>query len=308
MTKLWFLKPAALSACIAGAFFVACSSSSSTPAGNDNGGDGGGTGTTTQGQCANPSLKLAFSPMYSAFDGTHTFQVPVIVSGLTGTNVTWSASDTTMVAIAPDPTTGGAMLTTQKAGTVDIIASAGGLCGKSTLTITATTAAQWDTGNTRYNNGNVINIGGGGGGRPDAAAGGDAGPSTQEAACTNCHGESATNLPLKTVSHTPEQTGGFSDQEMIDIFTKGTAPNNGADITLIPYNVWTRIHQWQMTPDEVNGVLAYLRALTPAAQSGSINFGQRDGGPRPPRDAGPPADDAGPAPDASAPADASSHD
>ncbi len=46
-------------------------------------------------------------------------------------------------------------------------------------------------------------------------------------ACTNCHGPTATNGPFKTVSHTPEQTGGFSDTDLANIILNGEVPDGG---------------------------------------------------------------------------------
>ena len=104
--------------------------------------------------CANNAIELFFSPnMYSAYDGVHKFQIPVITTGVKGSAVTWSASDPTMVDLTPETVTGldGVMVTTRKAGTVSIIASAGTLCGSSLLTITAASPDDWEIGNARYN-------------------------------------------------------------------------------------------------------------------------------------------------------------
>ncbi len=248
-----------------------------------------GTVSTTPGTCASPVIEIAFAPMFSAFDGVHTFQVPAIVDGIMGAAVVWSSSDPTMVDLQPDAKTGGVLITVQKAGAVDIIASAGNLCGSSKLTITAGTPEEWEAGNQRYNNGIVLQPGrppgaGGGGPRADGGGGGDGGPS-REVACTNCHGPTA-NGPFKTVAHTPQQAGGFSDSDLTSIVTKGVIPEGGYfDPTIVPYEQWQRFHRWDMTPEAMRGMLLYLRSLTPAPQTGSSNFGGRgDGGVR--RDGG----------------------
>jgi hypothetical protein len=153
-------------------------------------------------------------------------------------------------------------------------------------------------------------------------------------ACSNCHGATAiaNNVPFHDVEHTPEQTGGFSDSDLADIIIRGTVPDGGfwdpavfttladggnscpdAGTTLSPdmpacalraYAAWQQIHQWNdITDAQLPGVIAYLRALTPAAQTGTSNFGggggggghHHDGGGAPPVvDAGAPTtDDAG---------------
>ena len=228
--------------------------------------------------CAASALQILFRPMYSAFDGVHTFQVPAVVNGLDPTEVQidWSASDPTMVALQLDPTTGGVMITTQKAGTVTIFANAGSLCGSSLLTITAATPAQWTQGSMRYNSGVIIdNLGQ----TRRPAEGG------VNAECTSCHGDTAAMGPFKTVQHTPEQTGGFSDDDLISIFQNGMVPAGGYfDSTIVAYTTWQMFHHWDVE-DAAQGVVIYLRSLVPAAQTGASNFGGmffngRDGGMR----------------------------
>ncbi len=248
----------------------------------------GGTSTTG---CPKSALTILFNPMYSAYDGMHTFQLPAVVNGLDPTEVqiTWSASDPTMVALEPDPTTGGVMITMQKAGNVSIIASAGSLCGVAPLSITAATPADWTAGSERYNDGVVINrVPLGMGNRRDAGADAATDAATpQQAACTNCHGDTATDLQFKTVQHTPEQTGGFSDDDLTGIFQKGVVPTGGYfDTSIVPYAEWQLFHKWDVG-DNAKGVVVYLRSLAPAAQTGTGNFGGRfDGGVRGTRDGG----------------------
>ena len=49
-------------------------------------------------------------------------------------------------------------------------------------------------------------------------------------ACTNCHGPTATNCPYKDVSHTPEQTGGFSDTDLQNIICTARSPTAATSI------------------------------------------------------------------------------
>jgi len=291
---------------------LACGSStpSSGAAGSAGSTGGGGAGTTGGGGtgvmvtadgaappagCPKSALTILFNPMYSAYDGVHTFQLPAVVNGLdpTAVQIDWSASDPSMVALEADPTTGGVMITMQKAGNVSIIASAGSLCGSAPLSITAATPDDWTAGSARYNDGVVLSrlprptMPG----RDAAAAATDAAPAT-EAACTSCHGDTASSGPFKTVQHTPEQTGGFSDDDLTNIFEKGMVPKGGYfDTTIVSYAQWQSFHKWDVG-DAAKGVLVYLRSLTPAAQTGAANFGGRfdggvpDGGFGRPRDGG----------------------
>ncbi|HVY38872.1 MAG TPA: hypothetical protein VHM31_13095 [Polyangia bacterium] len=248
---------------------------SSKGGGGNTGGTTGAGGNTAVMSCTQNALKILFNPMYSAYDGVHTFQLPAIVSGLDATTVhiDWKASDPSMVAFAPDPATGGVMMTMQKAGLVTIYAQAGNLCGAAPLTITAATPADWMAGSKRYNDGVTLVPGGG-------VAQADAGATPKQAACTNCHGDTAQGA-FKDVAHTPTQTGGFSDQELADIFQRGTVPTGGYfDSTIVPYQLWQLFHQWDAGGDAgAKGLVVYLRSLTPTPQKGAFNIGALlDGG------------------------------
>ncbi|MGD0530359.1 MAG: hypothetical protein ABSE49_34815, partial [Polyangiaceae bacterium] len=138
-------------------------------------------------------------------------------------------------------------------GNVSVIATeSGGACGLSVLHITTNTENDWTIGSARYNDGVSLHVGppagfdgGGGGGHNfdggipeggfphgDGGGGGggfhtsDGGSFFEEdggTACTNCHGATAVamNLPFNDVSHTPEQTGGFSDTDLQNIILNG---------------------------------------------------------------------------------------
>jgi hypothetical protein len=175
------------------------------------------------------------------------------------------------------------LITTLAAGTVQIkvASSDGSKCGSSTLTIDAVTSADWAAGNARYNNGIPLDL-------SAPPTDNDASPIDQQPggppACTSCHGETATGGPFTDVSHTPEQTGGFSDDQIVNIVVHGTFPPNSAsfDPNIVPYPSWQYFHRWADidTPEKQRGIVTYLRSLTPVAQKGAPNFGAyaTDGG------------------------------
>ena len=187
----------------------ACSSSESGDddddnegtAGNagDNGGNAGG-GSTAVGTELNADM--LFSPMYSAFDGEHEFKVPAIVNGYTG--VEWSAEDPTMVELVKNGDNG-VMITTRKAGTTRIIARAGSLSGSAEIHITEANPADWTLGEQRYNNGVPLPA------FDPMAAMGMGFSIPDDLSCKNCHGGGAMAL---SVEHTPQQTGGYSDDDL----------------------------------------------------------------------------------------------
>ena len=161
---------------IGAAGIAACSSSSSGAGGSSADGSTGG------GACSMPnSLTIACNPMYSAFipgSTTHSFLVPAVVTGVSGTNVKLVGLDPTAVGFQADPQTGGTTITVLKPGTVTINAQIGDtLCGSALLSVTQETEDDWTAGNMRYNNGvGLINpyanmmMGGGDGGMPRGLA------------------------------------------------------------------------------------------------------------------------------------------
>jgi len=296
-------------------------------------GDDGGNGVSTQpGSCANSTIPIIFEPMYSAFipgSTAQTFALPAVTGD--GNPATWSLSDPTQANMqaqsfmAADGTSQpGVMITMagtgDSQGNVTVIATeSGGACGSSVLHITTNTENDWTIGNARYNDGVALHLGGGGfgdggrpeggfgdGGRPDGGGfhtsdGGSFFEQDGGTACTNCHGVTAVaadaggTTPFADVSHTPEQTGGFSDSDLANIILNGEVPDGGyfdpsvlnascdggAACTAQAYAEWHAFHQWSdITPDELPGVICYLRALAPAPQNGTSNFGGRGGGHR----------------------------
>jgi hypothetical protein len=256
--------------------------------------------------CTTPTgLPLRFNPMYSGYDGTHKYQIPAFVPGVDPGSLTWGSTDPTMVDIQPYTGRPGVMLTTKKAGDVTIVAFVTGTmtCGTSPLHIEQFTVDDWNTGNARYNNGNPLNLtydagdSGFDGNFAEAgidAAGFDANDICARlmamnitnpfehppAACTNCHGTMSNGMLFgmtlfKDVQHTPEQTGGFSEADLTNVFVNGTVPPGGYfDNTIIPYCAWNQVHTWSDidTPAKQKGMRSYLRALTPQEQIGCFEL------------------------------------
>ena len=204
-------------------------------------------------------LSILFPAGYSAVDGTHDFKLPATVSGVKG--VKWSVSDPSLVDIEVQNGGSDVMLTMKAAGTVTVYAKAGGLSASATVTISQATSDQYEAGKARYNDGVVWKPGQQG--QPD--------PSRKLLACTNCHSNGGADI-----EHTPTQTGGYTDQDLVKIFTQGVKPD-GVPQRVMPFDKWHQIHQWQMTDTERDGLVVYLRALAPKAQ-GPTDFGGMHGG------------------------------
>jgi hypothetical protein len=211
-------------------------------------------------------LEVVFSPAYSAYDGEHEFKIPLKVDGVK--NLKWSASDPDMVDLDPQ-SNGMVMVTARKAGKVTITAKNGSLSGKTELHITDADAEEWEAGNQRYNSGIILERkrgdGGWDGGNRDQ-------PKEQRpAACTQCHANGQ-----EDVEHTPMQTGGYSDEQLVDIMTKGKKPA-GAEFRIRTQRWYENNHRWSMTEFEQKGLIVYLRSLEPKSQ-GPVDWGGRGGG------------------------------
>jgi hypothetical protein len=208
-------------------------------------------------------LEILFPKMHSAFDGQHDFRVPAKVVGVK--NVKWSAEPADAVVLEKQGD-GSVLITTKKAGDVKIIAKAGNLKATAPLTILQTTPDAWKEGSERYNNGVIRQRGG----RREAGAPRGERMTDPALACTNCHAKGGKG---NDVEHTPMQTAGYSDEELIKIFSEGTKPE-GVAMRTTSRERWQKMHKWTMEPEEKTGIIVYLRSLEPEAQ-GEIDFGGR---------------------------------
>lgn len=233
---------------------------------------------------------IAFTPMYSAYDGVHAYQLTASVSRaaqggdrdasadpadpIDAATVKWMF-DPDYLEAAPFPDIAGAvLLTTRRSGTTMLTVSAtteAGLRvqGEAPVVITPVTAAEWEAGRARYDEGHRVLWR-----RPnmDPDAPGVCGlSSTVElpptSACASCHGpESDPELSLR---YTPTQTAGYSDDTLIALFTRGDMPDDLVlrsplmSQTEMPVCLFYALHTWEMTEEERRGVVAQLRAIPP---------------------------------------------
>lgn len=234
--------------------FIAC--------GGDEGGDD--DDTTTPGNepvGTGGELKIAFNPMYSAFEETHTYQVPAIVDGVPP-GVEWTASPADAVSIQKSAE-GAALFTMLKSGEVTITAKTpDGKSGTAKLTISPTTPEEWERGSKRYNSMQAAIT------RTDGGMFGFG--LDPNASCTNCHGEGS---PLM-VEHTPQQTAGYSAEELIKVFTEAVKPEGVGQRTDIPEQAWKMFHKWRMSEEEQKAIIVYLRSLPPKPTNTNIDFGR----------------------------------
>lgn len=238
---------------------------------------------TSEGNLEGAELEILFPKMYSAYDGKHEYKVPAKVDGVK--NVKWSADPADAVDLEKQ-SDGSVMITVKKAVDVTIIAKAGPLRATAPLHVTEFKPEDWDNGKDRYANGVTFKRGdgsgkgggngsGGGGGGGDGGAGGkpERQPPDPHLACTNCHAKGGNG---SDVEHTPMQTAGYTDDELVMIFTQGKKPA-GVEMRIMTADKWQKIHKWEMEEDEKHGIISYLRALEPKSQ-GPTDWGGRGGG------------------------------
>jgi hypothetical protein len=212
------------------------------------------------------SLTLVFPVLYSAFDGTHMFQIPVHVDGTSVDLANWQAIPSDAVVFDPDPEVEGGVMITIVKGVEDITiaAHANKVGGTAPLHVTLATPDEWDIGEKRYHNGVDYDL-------PELTfdqlvdPNWQPPPTPKNLACNNCH---STGAKYFEIQHTPNQIGDLSDDVLIQIFTTGMKPDG------VPYHVlppdlehlYPEFHTWDATDEERKGLIVYLRSLTPMGQ------------------------------------------
>ncbi|MBX3191139.1 MAG: hypothetical protein KF819_29350 [Labilithrix sp.] len=191
---------------------------------------------------------LLFRPdaIHTGFDGTRTFKVPIAVYD-SDADLTVTASDAAAVTIAPtklkNPVVDGVtdngkyfLITAKKAGAITLTAKSKGRTATATLTITDYAAGRWAAGEARYT------AAGTGADRP----------------CTSCH------VNGEAIDHSPASLATASDMEVGIIVTTGVKPGpGGTSSTIVIKSEPETPHAWNVTQQEQDGLVTYLRALEP---------------------------------------------
>ena len=103
----------------------------------------------------------------------------------------------------------------------------------------------------------------------------------KDSACTNCHNSSASSF---SVEHTPTQTAGYSDGDLIQIFTMAQKPAGNTFnspllkplATMSPETadcIYKAFHTWEIDDDTRNGIVWKLRSIAPKKQA-AIDIGR----------------------------------
>lgn len=184
---------------------------------------------------------MSFSPdaVHSGFDGQHAFKVPIAVYDAADDLVV-GAKEPSAATVVPvklaKPVVDGVldngkyfMVTPEKAGAIVLVAKSKGRTIEATLSVTAYTEAQWNAGKQRYENSG----------------------SSGEPACTQCHAGSA------GIDHSPAALASVDDQKV------GTVITSGISTSGFPIKESSKGHRWQVTAEERDALVTYLRGLEP---------------------------------------------
>lgn len=235
---------------------------------------------------------IAYSPMYSAFGGSHDYAVPAIVWAATSpvsqdadfdpplaSTLVWRV-DEKLVSTEPfDAIPGAIMLTTRGAGFTDIEVQGTYRRGstfktRARVNITKASDEDWARGEARYHSGPRPNLAMLLASLKEVGAGdcvlSDTSFLPQDSACAGCHDHASTP---DSVNHTTLQTAGYSDDQLLDIITQGQKPAGGTFNSELlrdhpaPDCVFAKFHAWSVNEEDKLGLVLKLRSLPPQVTS-----------------------------------------
>lgn len=245
------------------------------------------------------ALKLSFSPMYSAFDGVRDYQLPVTLEAAAydpkGTDpvdldsVRWTVDKKFATQQEYPELPAGVLLTTKSAGKTIVTAegrskSGRRLQGTAVLNISKADPAEWELGEARYND--QVPLMPSDPAEQEALANMGLVPINRDASCANCHNSNGNGGGLVSpelggvsIEHTPQQTAGYTDEDLIRIFTMGAKPMGAKLHSPIFMGIpefyaemyYKMLHTWNIAPEVERGIVYKLRSLTPKTQE-EIDF------------------------------------
>ncbi|HWL88447.1 MAG TPA: hypothetical protein VNO21_21740 [Polyangiaceae bacterium] len=211
----------------------ACSSSDPSQSGSDGLGKDGDAGTAPDTSGSVPDFLVKPSAVYSGYDGTHTFRIPIAVYGA-GSDLNVTLADPSAVSVEPAAlvnTSGDDgkwyMLTVKQPGQTSLTATSGGHTGQISINVVSYASDRYGVGQQRYMNGD-----------------GDKPP------CTQCHGGQ------NGIDHSPAALASAQDNQVATVIATGQS------IAGFPIQT-TMNHRWAPDETTLDGLVTYLRALPP---------------------------------------------
>jgi hypothetical protein len=214
---------------------------------------------------------ISFSPVYSAFEEDHDYQVPLFAEP--GVEVDrWEVVDAEgylqddVADISRWAEINGVVLRPRRAGDYVVLAHAGERTGCTELHVTQGTPELWSLGEQRYHN--LLRLSS----QPEAIQ------LPEDVSCASCHGTGASFLAIE---YTPLQTAGLSDQQLTAAITMGIRPDrsqasgptrcrpyiSNTPSSGVPAAIYRYFHTWQATADEGAALVQYLRSLAPIPEA-----------------------------------------
>jgi hypothetical protein len=251
----------------AGAAFLACGEDDPAPKGetvNPANPDDKAPNDTVVG-----TLTFVYSQYYSGFVEGKESTVPVLLKDakLRTNPTTWDSTNKDVATVTSTPE--GALVTVKKEGETKITAKQGDDSGAVKLTVTKYSAEEHAAGEARFSK-SVLAI--------NAPAGQALNPillaspmgRNPDGACNTCHTSQA---KLFKIENGPLQTSGYTEEEIIQIFTEGEKPDGARTQSDIPPFLWGMFHAWNVTEGEKKGLVAYLRTQQPRPSPNPIDYG-----------------------------------
>jgi len=226
------------------------------------------------------ALDVVFPNAYTAFDGEHDFSVPFRVQDTQVALADWFSIPADAVTFDEDPERvdnedGPGVIVTiaNYYPEITIGAQSGMLGGTGVLKVTQATPEEWAAGLARYDNGIEYEL-------PELTPEEFAKllldpeyeiPAPEpNTSCITCH---STGAKYFEIQHTPTQAARFSDEELTNILSMGMKPE-GIGFRILPdmlgsktnFEIYGEMHRWDGTPEEIKGLLVYLRSLPPTGQ------------------------------------------
>jgi len=231
-----------------------------------------------------PAL-IQYTPMYSAFGGSHSYAVAPYVPAadprsrdtdpILASTIEWYVDEQFVSQKAFPEIPGATKLTTRRAGTTRVSVAAKSASGAtiqqtSMLTISKADDDAWAMGDARYSGGPHADLRNTLRGLEELSA--DAGAAgcdvpvqlhdelPKAAACTSCHAESGDD-------NSPVLTAGYSNDQLIAILTQGMKPAgypfNSDTLRALPRPdcIFAQLHDWLIDEDVKFGLILKLRSF-----------------------------------------------
>lgn len=218
--------------------------------------------------------------MFSAFDGKHEYAVtPYVPSAaaskaddaILASSLKWLVDDAFVKREEFRDLPCAIKLVTKQSGKTLVVVTGKTLSGHAIradaeLTISKAEEAEWIAGEARYNNDVTSSFD-----RRDLPECGlvlDLDVPTTMTSCSNCHDP----MNMITVEPTPTQTAGYSNKQLMALFTEAEKPAYGwfyspyLRTAPLPDCLYKQFHTWDMTDDEKIGIVWKLRSITPKVQ------------------------------------------